>query len=164
MINQFNAIDKWDCLSQNLFSTLFVSYDGYVKHKLIQNNVMVAAWFTKCDILNPCHGTSLFLYPLKTSKNHRFFDVFRGYRKRLVAWNGLKYSNQIAEYCCKDYVNLSEFNFHWCYTSLTFIDDDLISSLKITKSRKTNFIKSGDISKLMGHEKKWQRILWHGKL
>ena len=39
------------------------------------------------------------------------------------------------------------------------IDDDLISSFKITKSRKTNFIKGGDISKLMGHEKKWQRIL-----
>ena len=29
------------------------------------------------------------LYPLKTSENQRFSVVFRGYRKRPVAWNGL---------------------------------------------------------------------------
>ena len=32
----------------------------------------------------------LFLHPLKTSENHWFCDVFREYRKGLVAWNGLK--------------------------------------------------------------------------
>ena len=31
-----------------------------------------------------------FLYPLKTSENLWFSDVFKGYRKRLVAWNGLR--------------------------------------------------------------------------
>ena len=30
-----------------------------------------------------------FLYPLKTSENLWLSDVFRGYRKRPVAWNGL---------------------------------------------------------------------------
>ena len=30
-----------------------------------------------------------FYTPLKTSQNQRFFDVFRGYRTRQVAWNGL---------------------------------------------------------------------------
>ena len=34
---------------------------------------------------NPFHATNLFLYPLKTSENLRFSDVFRGYRKRPVA-------------------------------------------------------------------------------
>ena len=34
-------------------------------------------------------ATGLFLYPLKTSENIWFSDVFRGYRKRLVACNGL---------------------------------------------------------------------------
>ena len=32
----------------------------------------------------------LLLYPLKTSENQGFYDLFRGYRKRSVAWkNGL---------------------------------------------------------------------------
>ena len=34
----------------------------------------------------------VFLYPLKTSENQRFSDVFMGCRKRLVVWNGLKFS------------------------------------------------------------------------
>ena len=40
-------------------------------------------------LFNPCHVTGLFLYTLKTSENQRFSDVFRGYRKRPVAWNRL---------------------------------------------------------------------------
>ena len=35
--------------------------------------------------VNPLHATDLFLYPLKTSKNLWFTDVFRGNRKRPVA-------------------------------------------------------------------------------
>ena len=38
---------------------------------------------------NPFRATGLFLYPLKTSKNLCFSDVFRGYRKRTVPSNGL---------------------------------------------------------------------------
>ena len=38
---------------------------------------------------NLLHATSLFLYPLKTSENQMFSDVFRGYRKRPVARNRL---------------------------------------------------------------------------
>ena len=37
----------------------------------------------------PFYATGLFLYPLKTSKNLWLSDVFWGYRKRPVAWNGL---------------------------------------------------------------------------
>ena len=37
---------------------------------------------------NPFHATPRFLYPLKTSENQGFSDVFRGYIKRPVAWNG----------------------------------------------------------------------------
>ena len=40
-------------------------------------------------VFTPFHATSLFLYPLKTSENERFSDVFREYRKRPVAWKGL---------------------------------------------------------------------------
>ena len=35
------------------------------------------------------HATDLFWYSLKTSENFWFADVFRGYQKRSVAWNGL---------------------------------------------------------------------------
>ena len=38
----------------------------------------------------PFHVTSLFLYPLRTSQNQRFSNIFREYRKRPVAWNGLR--------------------------------------------------------------------------
>ena len=41
------------------------------------------------DDVNPFHSASHFLYPLKTSENLWFSNVFRGYRKRPVAWFGL---------------------------------------------------------------------------
>ena len=37
---------------------------------------------------NTFHATDLFWYPLKASETLWFFDVFRGYQKRPVAWNG----------------------------------------------------------------------------
>ena len=37
-------------------------------------------------IVNPFHATYLFLYPLKTSKNLCFSDVFSRYRKRKFAY------------------------------------------------------------------------------
>ena len=40
-------------------------------------------------LTNPFLATCLLLYPLKTSENQRFFDVFWGHRKRPVSWNGL---------------------------------------------------------------------------
>ena len=39
--------------------------------------------------LNLFNTTDLFWYPLKISENLWFSDVFRGYQKRSVAWNGL---------------------------------------------------------------------------
>ena len=37
--------------------------------------------------LTPFHANVLFLYPLKTPENHRFSDVFRGYRENVgVKW------------------------------------------------------------------------------
>ena len=42
-------------------------------------------------LLNPFHAIGLFLYLLKTSENLWFSDIFRAYRKRPVAWNGLMY-------------------------------------------------------------------------
>ena len=37
----------------------------------------------------PFHANVPFLYPLKTSENQRFFDVFRGYRNGTLEWTKL---------------------------------------------------------------------------
>ena len=47
--------------------------------------------------INPFFATSLFRYLLKTSENFWFPDIFKGYRKRLVAWNGLTRNRGIEE-------------------------------------------------------------------
>ena len=39
--------------------------------------------------VNPISANALFLYPLKTSENLRFSDVFKGYRNVVLAWKGL---------------------------------------------------------------------------
>ena len=36
--------------------------------------------------LNSFHAIGLFLYLLKTSEDQNFSDIFKGYRKRPVAW------------------------------------------------------------------------------
>ena len=60
--------------------------------------------------LNPFHPIGLFLYHLKTSENQRFSEVFRGYRKRPMGWNGLRigyegifrlYRNQSIDLHCE---------------------------------------------------------------
>ena len=56
---------------------------------------MAIAKISLHSILNQFHDTDLFLYPLKTSENQRFFYVFRGYRKRSVAWNGLRVQRRL---------------------------------------------------------------------
>ena len=44
---------------------------------------------------NPFDATGLCWYSLKASENQRFSDVFRGYRKRPVALNGLTHFNPV---------------------------------------------------------------------
>ena len=58
-----------------------------------QYSVATHRFFTASSIplflVNPFRATSLFRYPQKISGNQKFSDVFRRYRNRLVAWNGL---------------------------------------------------------------------------
>ena len=46
-------------------------------------------WFRQWSGNDPLQPNVPFLYPLKTSENQRFSDVFRGYRNVASAWNGL---------------------------------------------------------------------------
>ena len=43
--------------------------------------------------INPFHVTGLFLYPIEKSENGKFPNVYRGYKKRSLASNGLAASN-----------------------------------------------------------------------
>ena len=52
-----------------------------------ENYVLV--YTEKNDVFNLFHANGLFWYPLKTSENLWFSDVFRGYQKRQLAWNRL---------------------------------------------------------------------------
>ena len=49
---------------------------------------------------NPFHATNLFLYPLKISDKQTISDVFKGDRKRPVAWNGLILAFHIKQRHC----------------------------------------------------------------
>ena len=65
-------------------------------------------------ILDPSHVTGLFLRPLKTFEKHRFSDVFRGCRKRLVTWNGSRFLQPLKIHFSLKSINL-----------IMFIDDFL---------------------------------------
>ena len=49
------------------------------------------------DYNNPFQPDVPFLYPLKTSENKRFSDIFRGYRNRTPGWNVLTDSDVATE-------------------------------------------------------------------
>ena len=60
------------------------------KFSLFSIFLLYEKWIPKIlTVFNLFHATGLFRYPLKTWKNQRFSDVFRGYRMRPVAWNVL---------------------------------------------------------------------------
>ena len=48
--------------------------------------IAVCVHFIVSKIINLFHATSFFLYPLKISENQRFSDIFRGNRKRPMAF------------------------------------------------------------------------------
>ena len=79
----------------------FLSATLYIKHHIFIVRCSLFTWFNLqiltngnkyCykywNTVNPFHATDFFWYPLKTSENQRFFDVFRGYQERSMAWNG----------------------------------------------------------------------------
>ena len=74
---------RWSILLRTLCNYSIFRRPIYSKHSLIQNPSLSV-------ILHPFNAIGLFLYLLKTSDNLWFCDVFSGYRKRPVEWNGLK--------------------------------------------------------------------------
>ena len=57
-----------------------------------ENEMITLIWwlFSPNILMNPPFSTDVpLLYPLKTSENWRFSDVFKGYRSRALAKNGL---------------------------------------------------------------------------
>ena len=81
----------WDIfLEVIIFSNYLVGFSK-VKTSKIAGNSFLNGWemYSENLIYFMSLATYLFLYPMKTSENQRFIDIFREYRKRTVAWNGL---------------------------------------------------------------------------
>ena len=51
----------------------------------------------KPGLIKPSRAIGLFLYTLKASENLWFSDIFRRYRKKLVAWNGLVVNKWVTD-------------------------------------------------------------------
>ena len=60
----------------------FSYFHGYLKRPALQSSYLK-------EELDPFLGIVPLLYPLKTSENQRFSDVFRGYINGILAWNGV---------------------------------------------------------------------------
>ena len=86
---------QWRQLTLKAFFTFTVEILDEKFHFLCQKivsmrNILLSTLsFRQYTFINPFHATGLFWYPLKTSENLWFSDVFRGYQKRSVVWNGL---------------------------------------------------------------------------
>ena len=79
-------------LTLNGFHTLFWYFHCRLRTSKYRQGIIILIFLLLTShvvLINPCHATGLFLHPLKASENQMFFDVFRGYRKRPVALNGL---------------------------------------------------------------------------
>ena len=73
------------CIQSGIYEPEITPYlDPFHSVEIASNILRIMANF-----INPYYATDLVWYPLKTSENLWFSDVFRGYQKRLVAWNGL---------------------------------------------------------------------------
>ena len=94
--SNLSAFDHFAKLALKVLNSCILS----ISHSY-RNSSTDSYWFLwECSVilklhspfLKPFHTTDLFWYPLKTSENLWFSDVFRGYQKRSVAWNGLTVS------------------------------------------------------------------------
>ena len=77
---------------KNCFSIIYKNYPRIFSECLLLNLLWWKSSTPKImheALINPFHATDLFWYSLKTSEKQRFSDVFKGYQKRSVAWNGL---------------------------------------------------------------------------
>ena len=84
-VSRYNLLFR-DFVKENVSQTLIdnLYYDFFIlKTQFRLWKVTTLPWLTIF------HTTDLFQSPLRISENQIFLDVFRGYQKRSVAWNGL---------------------------------------------------------------------------
>ena len=89
---------KVTALKVSKYGVFLVFCPKYSKIWTRKNSVSRSKYYNVQKSINPFHTTCLFVYLLKTSGNFWFFDVFKGYRKRPVAWNGLTMIQSIKRY------------------------------------------------------------------
>ena len=77
----------------SILQLFWANINATSKSNFTDKKMVLVLHKTKTSIVNPCHVTGLFLYPLKLPGNQRFFHVSRGYRRRLVAMKWFNRSN-----------------------------------------------------------------------
>ena len=93
---------------------------------------------------NQFQTTGLFLYPLKASEKHRFCDVFRGCRKRPVAWNGVKYHFYIVG------MNIKLNNFLGAAFLFYRNSDDILETWNVCNEKESFYPNLGPLFKQKG--------------
>ena len=84
------------------------------------------------------HATVLFQYSLKISKNLWLSDVFKGYRKRPVAWNGLTLET-VYEYEAISFMNILKYLIRKCADETTkYLFTSFSIKLPLENYRKAN--------------------------
>ena len=100
--------------------------------------ISLKSTFKSC--INPFHATGPFQHPLKTTENQRSTDVFRGYWKRPVVWNGLTVLH--VSYC---FIHTSFVAFSIKHWSVAIIACFKASDASVKKlSDDTSFINNWD--------------------
>ena len=95
----------------------------------------------------PFHTTGLFLYPLKI-ENLSFLDIFKGYRKRPVAWDGLTGSQVFIAKCLA--LNLSfTLLLTWTFRNQRILKFSIETELWIVTSQKEESQKLYELKSLL---------------
>ena len=115
--------------------------------------------------INPFHAIGLFLYPLETLKNLWFPDVFRGYKKRPMVWNGLNFNNitSLISWNVLTTLHLSKHKVISILSSLNFKFPLTNSSKKDTTGTCTSEHYIGGrrlVFAYFSHDCKWKILVW----
>ena len=83
---------QWKTFHQhNKFKPCFSNVVWFLKlnEDILVHFLTAFTKYLQAFYINKFHAFGLFLHLLKRSENQRFSDIFRGYRKRQLTWNGL---------------------------------------------------------------------------
>ena len=79
---------EWTMEPSSSFKERFIYFQGELRKTTLTTCLQITI-SSYCEFINSFHATGSSLYSLQTPENQIISDVFMGYKKRPVAWNGL---------------------------------------------------------------------------